>query len=110
MGDGGNFIPFFYICSMIKIKNKEYKFKFGFKALLMFEKETGESVSKMGDNMTMESIVDIAYAGMKSSGEKVTKDFIIDAIDEDMSLINVFTEAMSQDMAAFNNLDAEAKK
>ena len=95
---------------MIKIKNKEYKFKFGFKALLMFEKETGESVSKMGDNMTMESIVDIAYAGMKSSGEKVTKDFIIDAIDDDMSLINVFTEAMSQDMAAFNNLDAEAKK
>ena len=110
MGDGGNFISFFYICDMIKIKNKEYKFKFGFKALLMFEKETGESVSKMGDNMTMESIVDIAYAGMKSSGEKVTKDFIIDAIDEDMSLINVFTEAMSQDMAAFNNLDAEAKK
>jgi hypothetical protein len=110
MGDGGNFISFFYICRMIKIKNKEYKFKFGFKALLMFEKETGESVSKMGDNMTMESIVDIAYAGMKSSGEKVTKDFIIDAIDEDMSLINVFTEAMSQDMAAFNNLDAEAKK
>jgi len=110
MGDGGNFIPFFYICSMIKIKNKEYKFKFGFKALLMFEKETGESVSKMGDNMTMESIVDIAYAGMKSSGEKVTKDFIIDAIDDDMGLINVFTEAMSQDMAAFNNLNVEAKK
>jgi hypothetical protein len=110
MGDGGNFIPFFYICSMIKIKNKEYKFKFGFKALLMFEKETGENILKMGDNMTMESIVDIAYAGMKSSGEKVTKDFIIDAIDEDMSLINVFTEAMSQDMAAFNNLNVEAKK
>ena len=110
MGDGGNFISFFYICSMIKINKKEYKFKFGFKALLMFEKETGESISKMGDNMTMESIVDIAYAGMKSSGEKVTKDFIINAIDEDMSLINVFTEAMSQDMAAFNNLNAEAKK
>lgn len=110
MGDGGNFISFFYICSMIKINNKEYKFKFGFKALLMFEKETGESISKIGDNMTMESIVDIAYAGMKSSGEKVTKDFIINAIDDDMSLINVFTEAMSQDMAAFNNLNAEAKK
>jgi hypothetical protein len=25
-------------------------------------------------------------------------------------LINVFTEAMSQDMAAFNNLNVEAKK
>lgn len=110
MGDGGNFISFFYICSMIKINNKEYKFKFGFKALLMFEKETGESISQIGENMKMETIVDIAFCGMKSSGEKVTKDFIINAIDEDMSLINVFTEAMSQDMAAFNNIDAEAKK
>jgi hypothetical protein len=110
MGDGGNFIPFFYICDMIKIKNKEYKFKFGFKALLMFEKETGESVSKMGDNMTMESIVDIAYAGMKSSGEKVTKDFIIDAIDDDMGLISVFTEAMQNDLSALGNLKVEAKK
>ena len=39
----------------------------------------------------MESIVDIAYAGMKASGEKVTKDFIIDAIDDDISLINVYS-------------------
>lgn len=107
---GVDFIPFFYICSMIKIKNKEYKFKFGFKALMMFEKETGQSISNLGENMMMETIVDIAYAGMKASGEKVTKDFIIDAIDEDMNLINVFTEAMSKDMAAFNNLNAEAKK
>ena len=110
MGDGGNFISFFYICSMIKINNKEYKFKFGFKALLMYEKETDSSISEMGENVTMNMIVEIAYAGMKSSGEKVTKDFIINAIDEDISLINVFTEAMSQDMAAFNNLNAEAKK
>ena len=36
---------------MIKIKNKEYKFKFGFKALLMFEKETGKSVAKLGENI-----------------------------------------------------------
>jgi len=110
MGDGGNFIPFFYICDMIKIKNKEYKFKFGFKALLMYEKETGSSISEMGENVTMNMIVEIAYAGMKASGEKVTKDFIIDAIDDDMGLISVFTEAMQNDLSALGNLKVEAKK
>lgn len=95
---------------MIKIKNKEYKFKFGFKALLMYEKETGSSISEMGEGVSMNMIVEIAYAGIKASGEKITKDFIIDAIDEDMALINVFTEAMSKDMAAFNNINVEAKK
>ena len=95
---------------MIKIKNKEYKFKFGFKALMMFEKETGKSVATLCENIMMESIVDIAYSGMKACGEKVSKDFIIDAIDDDISLINVITEAMSSDMASFNNLGKEAKK
>lgn len=95
---------------MIKIKNKEYKFKFGFKAILLFEKESGTSISAMGENIKMADIVEIAYAGLQATGEKVTKDFIIDAIDDDMGLLNVFTEAMSKDMAAMNNLKAEAKK
>lgn len=95
---------------MIKIKNKEYKFKFGFKAILLFEKETGQPIAELGDNIKMADVVDIAYCGMKSAGEKITKDFIIDAIDEDMSLLNVFTDAMSHDMAAMNVMKAEAKK
>ena len=45
-----------------------------------------------------------------SSEKKVSKDFIIDAIDDDISLINVITEAMSSDMASFSNLGKEAKK
>jgi hypothetical protein len=95
---------------MIKIKNKEYKFKFGFKAILLFEKESGESISGLGENIKMADIVDVAYAGLSAAGEKVTKDFIIDSIDEDMGLLNVFTEAMAEDMAAMNNLKVEAKK
>jgi hypothetical protein len=47
---------------------------------------------------------------MKASGEKVTKDFIIDAIDDDMGLISVFTEAMQNDLSALGNLKVEAKK
>jgi len=95
---------------MIKIKNKEYKFKFGFKALLMYEKETGSSVSAIGDNINMSTLVDIAYCGLKAAGENVTKDFVIDSIDEDFALINVFTQAMQEDMAALNNMGKEAKK
>jgi len=95
---------------MIKIKNKEYKFKFGFKALLMYEKETGSSVSAIGDNINMSTLVDIAYCGLKAAGENVTRDFVIDAIDEDFALINVFTAAMQEDMAALNNMGKEAKK
>jgi len=95
---------------MIKIKNKEYKFKFGFKAILFFEEESGKSISELGDNIKMADVISIAYCGFKASGEKITKEFIIDAIDDDMSLLNVFTEAMSNDMAAMNVMKAEAKK
>ena len=95
---------------MIKIKNKEYKFKFGFKALIMYENETGRSVSEIGENVNMITLVDIAYCGLKSAGENVTKEFIIDAIDEDFALMNVFTAAMQEDMAALNNIKKEAKK
>jgi len=76
----------------------------------MYERETGASVSAIGDNITMSTLVDIAYCGLASAGEKITKDFIIDAIDEDFSLINVFTSAMQEDMAALNNMGKEAKK
>jgi hypothetical protein len=58
---------------MIKIKNKEYKFKFGFKALLMYENETGKSVSEIGDNINMSTLVDIAYCGLKSGRRKCDK-------------------------------------
>lgn len=95
---------------MIKIKNKEYKFKFGFKALIHFEDHTGKSVSELGENIGMSNLVDIAYCGLISQGEKVTRDFIIDAIDEDPTLITTFTEAMTADMAAFSQLNQEAKK
>jgi hypothetical protein len=95
---------------MIKIKNKEYKFKFGFKALIMYENETGKSVSEIGENINMSTLVDIAYCGLKAAGENVTKDFVIDAIDEDFALMNVFTASIQEDMAALNNMGKEAKK
>jgi len=47
---------------------------------------------------------------MKALGEKVTKDFIINAIDDDMGLISAFTDAMQSDLSALGNLKVEAKK
>lgn len=95
---------------MIKINNKEYKFKFGFKAMILFEKETGKSITEVGENMQMGTLADIAYCGLRGAGEKVTKDWIIDAIDADMGLLSVITNAMQGDMAAVTTLEVEAKK
>ncbi len=93
---------------MIKINNKEYNFKFGFRAMLKFEESTGQSISSLGDNFKMSTLVELAYAGF-TEGE-LTKDDIIDAIDEDMGLIEVLTTAFQKDMAAMNLVSEEAKK
>jgi|TARA_R110000851_G_scaffold252889_1_gene405335 hypothetical protein len=95
---------------MIKIKDKEYKFKLGFKALLMFEKETGTSAANLGEDVKMSTLVDLCYCGLISCGEKVTKDFIIDAIDEDMGLLTTITDAMQQDVSSVTAIAEEAKK
>lgn len=95
---------------MIKIKDKEYKFKLGFKALLMYQSGTQKDITSMGDNIQLMDIVDLAYYGMVSQGEEITKDFLIDAIDETPALIGVISDAMSEGMAAFNGLSVEAKK
>ena len=92
---------------MIKIKNKNYEFKFGFKAMLKFEEETGQSVSSVGDNFKMATIVEMALAGFINGP---TKEELIDAIDEDMSLMNTLTDAFTKDMGAMNLVEEEAKK
>lgn len=105
---GGYNCPPFFI--MIKINNKEYKFKLGFKALLMLEETTGVSASELGQNIKMGMLVDLCYCGIKSTGEEITKEDIIDAIDADMGLLSVITKAMEKDMAAISSFDAEAGK
>jgi hypothetical protein len=95
---------------MIKINGKEYKFRFGFKALLIYEELTGKSVSDLGENLKMASIVDIAYSGIKAEGEEVTREMIIDAIDADFNLLKEVTEKMQADMEALTMMGNEAKK
>tara|TARA_R110000868_G_scaffold108761_4_gene296609 strand:- start:2958 stop:3245 length:288 start_codon:yes stop_codon:yes gene_type:complete len=95
---------------MIKINNKEYKFKLGFKALLMYQDETGKDLSSMGSDIKLMDIVELCYYGMVSQGETITKEYLIDAIDETPSLISTISDAMGEGMAAFNGLNKEAKK
>lgn len=95
---------------MIKLKNKEYPFKLGFKALLLFEEETGQSLTTLMENIKMGTLVDLAYCAIKSTGTNITKEIIIDAIDDDPTLLNTLNEKVSEDMAAFEGLEKEAKK
>lgn len=95
---------------MIKLNNKEYRFKFGFKATLNYENEEGVSISELGSNFKMQNLVDMAYHAITAAGDTITKDEIVDAIDQDPSLINTITKAVEKDMAAFNLIEEEAKK
>lgn len=92
---------------MIKIKNKEYELKFGFRAMLKFEEETGKSIAKIGENFMMADVLNIAYAILHKD---LTKDEIIDAIDEDNTLLDQIMNSLSEDVAAAEVMSDDAKK
>lgn len=93
---------------MIKINNKNYEFKFGFKAMLKFEESTGQSISSLSGEFKLANIVEMTHAGLVNND--LTRDDIIDAIDADLGLMQTLTEAFEKDMAAMNSIDEEAKK
>lgn len=95
---------------MIKLKNKEYPFKFGLKAMLKFEELTGKSATELGNNVMIGTVIDLCYCGIVSAGGEITRDQIIDAIDEDIEILNKVSEMIGEDMAALSSLNAEAKK
>ena len=95
---------------MIELKGNKLKFKLGFKALLLFEEETGKSAASIGTDMRMSMIVDLCYCAIKSTGENISKALIIDAIDEDPKLIKIITDKISEDVMAFDVLQKDAKK
>jgi hypothetical protein len=95
---------------MIIINKKEFKFKFGFKAALLFEKETGKGFAEIGSSMTFEQLAAMVSCGLRAAGEKVTTEQVIDWIDEDPSIIAQATQLIGEGMAAFNQLEKVAKK
>lgn len=95
---------------MIKINNIEYPFKFGFKAALLFEKETGQEFANIGKSMSFEHLAVMVYSGLKAAGADVTTDVVIDMIDDDPTIIKQATTLIAEGMASFNALDSTAKK
>lgn len=94
---------------MIQINNTNYKFKLGFKALRMFQDETGLDLMELGDNAKLSTILKLAYYGMVSQGETITIEELENAIDDDPKLLGVITNLMTDGIAAFNALALDAK-
>ena len=95
---------------IVKIKNIDYNFTFGFKAMYYFEKESGTNISKIGSDFSLEQLVLLIHSGLKAGGNELSEDDIIDAIDSDSTLIGTFTKLIGEGVASFNQLDAKAKK
>ncbi len=77
-----------------------------------FERVAPEKVSALKSNRVQWFKVDSTSTNCKENFKNlnIQFDFIIDAIDDDMGLISVFTEAMQNDLSALGNLKVEAKK
>jgi hypothetical protein len=95
---------------MIKLKGKDYNFRFGFKAMCAYEDATGSSITALGDSFKMGTLVDLCYHGIVSTGDMITREAIIDAIDDQPALLNILNEKLSKDMSSFNSIELEAKK
>lgn len=97
---------------MIKINNKKYSFKFGFKAMVAFEEGEGKPFSEMSKRgNSLLTIVALAYYGINAaSKEQITREELIDAIDQDETLLETIMKVAEKDMGAANSIKAEAKK
>tara|TARA_R110000772_G_scaffold67579_2_gene150031 strand:+ start:4782 stop:5069 length:288 start_codon:yes stop_codon:yes gene_type:complete len=95
---------------MITLKGKDYNFRFGFKAMMAYEEATGSSMSAIGEAFKMGTLVDLCYHGIVSTGDTITRETIIDAIDEKPALLTTLNEKLSKDMSSFNAIEKEAKK
>lgn len=97
---------------MITIKGKEYKFNFTLRAMMIFEQITkrGFSIKSMTDEYLYLYCLLIA----NNPNESITFDELIDAMDEDMSIMEQFKEALEnhskQNSLFSNNEDGDVKK
>ena len=93
----------------VKIGGQELAIKFGFSALSIFEKDTGEavaSISKYGDKLPVHIAISLIYAGLKDGARsaksefKLTKEDIGDLLDEDIDgltrVLKIFGDMMGK--------------
>lgn len=97
---------------MITIKNKEYKFKFTLRAMLIFEQVTKRNFSIQ--SLTDEYIYLYCMIMANNPDSNLTFDDLMDAMDEDPTIMIQFKEELNnynKKAALFiNEDDADSKK
>tara|TARA_Y100000004_G_C8916628_1_gene413385 strand:+ start:374 stop:694 length:321 start_codon:yes stop_codon:yes gene_type:complete len=96
----------------VKIAGQELNIKFGFNALAVFEKESGESISGLGnygENIPIRVAICLVYAGLKDGARvsksefKLTKEDVADLLDDD-------GQALNRVMKIFSDMMGDKKK
>lgn len=82
----------FYPVRLDKMRN----FRYGMRALSLIEKKLKKPVSKIDlDNLTMEDMAIMIWAGLAHEDKDLTPDKVMDLVDEH-STISAIAEAMSE--------------
>lgn len=97
---------------MITIKGKEYKFKFTLRAMMIFEQITKRTFSI--NSITDEYLYLYCLLIANNPQESLTFDDLIDAMDEDITIMEQFKQALethSKQNSLFSNTeDGDVKK
>lgn len=86
----------------IKIKEKTYEVKYGFRALLIYENITNESFQPKGLNSMLVLFYSCIMAGNKDA--VIDFDTFVDALDEQPEKLNEFSEYIVSMMAKNKNI------
>lgn len=88
--------------------DKSRNFKYGMRAISLVEKKFKKPISKVEmDNLTMEEMATIIWAGLVHEDKNLTADRVMDLIDEYSNVTKVFETAGEALNKAFNGEEAE---
>ncbi|MBV1758138.1 MAG: hypothetical protein KMY55_09895 [Dethiosulfatibacter sp.] len=85
--------------------DKTRNLRYGFKALSLIEKRLGKNLAKIDfDNITIEQLMTIVWAGLVHEDNTLTVDKLIDIVDDKNIKFDTITTAMTEAISeAFGN-------
>lgn len=90
----------------ISINEKTYKVKYGFKALMMYERIVGGAF----DPKTLGDILTFFFCCVLAGGAEITYEQFLDALDEDPDLVNEFSLWLKDTVESKQLKKAKGKK
>ena len=82
--------------------DKMRNFRYGMKAISLMEKKLGKPAAKINfEEMTMEEIATVVWAGLAHEDKELTPDKVMDLIDDHADITTVITAAGEALTAAF---------